>query len=480
MRKVGDAARPGERRADGVVDRDAGASRLVVGQRGVDDVEQPLERGLIARRGAGGVGLGGDPRGDRAERRGAGVEALPQLGLDAAQRRLVGRSEAGPLETEAGQADDQRGREADAHDAQDEGHDQSQDTRVYDLRSISAGRIPMTRTALVLVALLMAHGARWRSRRRRSTSISSTSKGGQATLIVTPAGESLLVDTGWGGANGRDAKRIMAAAREAGHHADRLPVDHALPQRSRRRRAGAVAADSDQDVHRLRRGRPRRARRCRSRTTPTRASAGRARTSSRRSGDKLPLKGLDVQIVSGRGKTLNEPLSGAGQDNPACSAFKKKANDFTENARSFGFRLVYGKFTFLDLGDLVWNELGQLVCPKNLLGTADVYLIAHHGNAFSGVPAVTAAVHPRVVIMNNGETKGGDAKTFKTLQGLPGLEDLWQLHRSANKGAKQADEAFIANLTESTAHRIKLSANDDGSFTMTNARTGFTKHYDAK
>ena len=60
----------------------------------------------------------------------------------------------------------------------------------------------------------------------------------------------------------------------------------------------------------------------------------------------------------------------AGQDNPACTAFKKRANDFTENARSLGFRLVFGRFTFLDLGDLVWNELGQLVCPKNLLGEA--------------------------------------------------------------------------------------------------------------
>jgi len=198
-------------------------------------------------------------------------------------------------------------------------------------------------------------------------------------------------------------------------------------------------------------------------------------------GDRLPLQGLDIQMVSGRGKTLSEPLSGAGQDNPACATFKKKANDFTENARSFGFRLVYGRFTFLDLGDLVWNELGQLVCPRNLLGSADVYLMAHHGNAFSGVPAVTAAVRPRVVILNNGETKGGDAKTFGTLQGLAGLEDLWQLHRSTNKGTtKQAAEAFIANLNEDTAYRIKLSASDDGSFALTNARTSFTKQYAAK
>jgi hypothetical protein len=85
-----------------------------------------------------------------------------------------------------------------------------------------------------------------------------------------------------------------------------------------------------------------------------------------------------------------------------------------------------------------------------------------------------------VVILNNGETKGGDTKTFNTLQGLPGLEDLWQLHLSANKGAKQADEGFIANLSEDTAYRVTLSASEDGSFTLSNARTGFTKRYAPK
>jgi hypothetical protein len=85
-----------------------------------------------------------------------------------------------------------------------------------------------------------------------------------------------------------------------------------------------------------------------------------------------------------------------------------------------------------------------------------------------------------VVILNNGETKGGDAKAFNTLHGLEGLDDLWQLHHSANKGAQQADEKFIANLSEDTAYRIKLSAGQDGAFAITNARTGFTKRYDAK
>src|ERR1700685_569933 len=41
-------------------------------------------------------------------------------------------------------------------------------------------------------------------------------EGGQATLIVTPQGQSLLIDTGWPGFNGRDADRIVAAAHAAG------------------------------------------------------------------------------------------------------------------------------------------------------------------------------------------------------------------------------------------------------------------------
>ena len=78
-------------------------------------------------------------------------------------------------------------------------------------------------------------------------------EGGQSTLIVSPSGQSLLVDTGWAGNSGRDANRIAQAAKLAGvkkidyllithHHADhaggvenllaRLPVgtflDHGL------------------------------------------------------------------------------------------------------------------------------------------------------------------------------------------------------------------------------------------------------------
>ena len=338
----------------------------------------------------------------------------------------------------------------------------------------------MTRTAWLLIALLLVPAAAMAQTAKPLDIYFIDVEGGQATLIVTPAGESFLVDTGWGEVSGRDAKRIMASVKDAGI----TQIDYLMITHFHSDHVGGAAAlaklipiktfiDYGSPVEKISKV-----------TGPYDAYAAVRRKGVHiepKVGDKLPMKGIDVFVVSGKNKTLSEPLAGGGETNPACTTFKKKTNDFTENGRSLGFKLTFGKFRFLDLGDLVWNELGQLVCPKNMLGEADVYLVAHHGNAFAAVPAMVAAVHPRVAIINNGENKGGDPKTFKTLQGVPGLEDLWQLHRSGLKGAtRQAKEEFIANLDEKTAHRIRLSANEDGSFTITNGRTGTPKHYAAK
>ncbi len=73
-------------------------------------------------------------------------------------------------------------------------------------------------------------------------------EGGQATLIVTPSGESLLIDTGWPGFNGRDADRIVAAATMAGiKRSDYLIITHhhrdhvgGLPQLAERMPIGTL------------------------------------------------------------------------------------------------------------------------------------------------------------------------------------------------------------------------------------------------
>ena len=178
---------------------------------------------------------------------------------------------------------------------------------------------------------------------------------------------------------------------------------------------------------------------------------------------------------------LSKALAGGGQKNAACEGLEDQPADGTENYRSIGLRLRFGAFRFIDLGDLSGNTLGAVACPANLLGEASVYLVPHHGNFDSNVPAVIAALRPRAAIMNNGATKGGAPDAFETLHHQPGLEDLWQLHASRNPLADNSDEAFIANLDDGqTGYWIELTANDDGHFTLINGRTGFSKSYPAR
>ena len=305
-------------------------------------------------------------------------------------------------------------------------------------------------------------------------------EGGQSTLVVTPAGQSLLIDTGYPGLNGRDPARIMAAAKDAKitridyllithFHEDhnggaaelarRMPIrifiDYGTPVQTEKDVVAAFTAYEE-------------VRRKGKHLVP-------------KPGDRLPLSGIEVDVVSSSGDVLPQPLAGAGQPNTACAAFERRGDNTTENPRSLGVRIRYGAFRFLDLGDLVWNKLGELVCPNNLIGEVDAYLIAHHGNGDSNVPAVLAGLRPRVAVVNNGEYKGGSAVTLTTLRGIPELDGgVWQLHRSMSNGAENFPDAFIANIDagdKDIAAWIKLSASDDGSFSVTNGRTGWSKTY---
>jgi competence protein ComEC len=316
-------------------------------------------------------------------------------------------------------------------------------------------------------------------------------EGGQSTLVVTPARQTLLVDTGFPSdgtfaslpgdpQKARDANRILAAVHAAGvKQIDYLLITH-------------FHADHDGGVVELARLMPIRTFIDHESPDPQ-AEAGVAGTTAAferyaavrakgrhlvpKPGDRLPLKGVEAVVVSSAGATLQKPLAGAGRANPACGATAPPAQEKIENPRSTGLLLRFGRFRFLDVGDLSGSPLFALVCPKSLIGPSDVYLVAHHGGPDAADPATFVGLAPRVAIVNNGATKGGAPELLAALHQVRGLEDAWQLHRSTASGAENFPDDRIANLDESTAHWIKVSAKDDGSFTVTNGRTGATRTY---
>ena len=294
---------------------------------------------------------------------------------------------------------------------------------------------------------------------------------------MSPSGESLLVDTGYPGVNGRDADRIAAAVKQAGlsridylivthYHSDHVGGVPALAARVPIRTFvdhGPTVEQGDQPAALYKA------------YLETRAKG---RHVLARPGETLPVAGLDVRFVSAAGDLITKALPGAGAPNVLCRDFKPGDPDPSENARSVGMVIAYGSFRMLDLGDLTWNKEHDLVCPNNLLGAVDLYLTTHHGLNLSGPAALVHAVHPRVAVMNNGAKKGGMPSAWRIIQDSPGLEDLWQLHYAVDAGADHnVPEPFIANLDETTAHGIHITAQRDGRFVVTNARNGQSKTY---
>jgi competence protein ComEC len=317
-------------------------------------------------------------------------------------------------------------------------------------------------------------------------------EGGQSTLMVTPGRQSLLIDTGWAG-NGsgsppgdpqtaRDARRIIAAARDAGiTQIDYLLITHFHPDHD----GGVVELAQLIPIrHFIDHG-----------TLPTEAAKdsgtrsayqayldvrNKAPHSEPRPGDRLPLKDVEAVIVASAAAILGAPLAIGGQVNSLCAPSAPPARDPIENPRSTGFVATFGRFRFLDVGDLSGQPLYDLACPKSLIGPVDVYLVAHHGGPDAADPATFAAFKPRVAVMNNGLKKGGARETYETLHHVSGLEDVWQLHRSEAAHDRNFPLERIANPDESTAYWLKLSARPDGSFRVLNARTGESKQYPAK
>lgn len=307
-------------------------------------------------------------------------------------------------------------------------------------------------------------------------------EGGQATLLIAPSGQSLLIDTGWPGFDSRDAKRIAKVAQRAGvKQIDYLLITHfhtdhvggvpqlaaLLPIRNFIDHGASIERDADgeklyQAYLKVRGG---------------------GRHMEVTPGSVLPIKGLRAEIVTAGGKHIERPLAGGGAPNPFCAATKLRDVDPSENAQSVGTVFTLGRFRMVDLGDLTWNKEYDLMCPNNRLGTADVYVVTHHGMNLSGTPAMVGGLHPRVAIMDNGATKGGTPEAWDTIHKTEGVQDIWQVHfAQAGGSAHNAPAEYIANLQEKpdAGDWIHLTASEDGSFQVENGRTGFTKKYAAR
>jgi len=304
-------------------------------------------------------------------------------------------------------------------------------------------------------------------------------EGGQATLVVTPSDESVLIDTGWAGA--RDAGRIVAAAKSA-----RLRrIDYALITHYHHDHVGGVPdllqripvgifvdhgndvedSDSARDLYK-----------------GYEKATEHAKRIHLLPNQGLPLKGIAFQVLTSAGEHITEPLPGAGEANPYCGSDVEAKADTSENAQSLGVLIAYGKFRFLDLGDLTEKKELELVCPNNLIGTVSLYLTTHHGMAPDNPKALVWALHPQVAIMNNGARKGGNPEAWQIVHDSPGLADLWQLHYAVDGGKDHnVAEDLIANVDEkSDGHYIKVEAQPNSIFTVTNSRDQLTRKYGVK
>jgi beta-lactamase superfamily II metal-dependent hydrolase len=310
-------------------------------------------------------------------------------------------------------------------------------------------------------------------------------EGGGATLVVSPQGQSMLIDSGSPGAAAeRDAKRIADAMRAAGlnridylftthydsDHVGGAPAANGVAHFTRFFDHGDVDTKWEQG-----------------RGIDERFGAYIKMAEGKRTivkpGDTIPFAGAHVDVVAAQGAVLTKPINHGGAANPYCASAEPFKPNPTENSQSAGVLVSFNRFSFLDVGDLTWDKEMALACPTNQLGRVSLLLATHHGffNDQSGAPALLWAIQPQVVIANNGPRKGLAENAFDRIQKVRGLEGLWQSHLAlANDRAHNTIDDMIANLGPSDDCKgqwIRVDVAPSGQFDVTNGRNGFTKSY---
>jgi len=319
-------------------------------------------------------------------------------------------------------------------------------------------------------------------------------EGSKSSLFVSPTGQTMVIDAGIPAseANGRDTDRIVEACKAAGvTKIDYMVVSHydgdhvgGVPALAARIPIVTFLDHGDNVQH--------------NDFTEKMVKAymdvaAKGKRIVLKPGDRVPIKGFDALVVMAAGKAIAEPLKGAGQPNPACETTPRKVwgpdargivdnHDTNENSQAITLLITYGKFRMLDPADLTWNKDRELFCPTNKVGTVDLFMTANHGTNNANSPIMVHALQPRVVIADNGPRKGSAPETFETVESSPGLEDYWQMHYLISSGDKANTKPdYIANIEGSPDGKwIKVSAQADGTFTVTNSRNNFSKTYKPK